>query len=45
MSKEYLIGDFALPSKVIKSATREILREEEDVINVRENTLKSIKHC
>lgn len=29
-SKEYLIGDFVLPTKVIKSATREILRKEEN---------------
>lgn len=39
------MGDFALPAKVIKSETREILREEKHVIDVSENILKEIKHC
>lgn len=39
-----LMGDFALPTKVIKSETREILRGEKHVIDVNKNILKEIKH-
>lgn len=39
------MGDFALPAKVIKSETREILREDMHVIDVNKNILKEIKHC